>query len=182
MSLHSHSSGLSKLHCLNKLSLDGNQLSSLDALVLDQLPNLSFLSVENNCISSLHGIQRVRSLVELYIGNNHISMSQDIYYLKVSWREITIGFRFLFFCLSSYAPFSCQGLTNLIILNLNGNPLLEKLENYRIYVVFHLSSLKALDGSAVVRNDSGNQLNLSNFVVMIVSIVLYLLLFSLGGN
>ncbi|XP_038584816.1 leucine-rich repeat-containing protein 9 isoform X3 [Micropterus salmoides] len=116
-------SGLPKLHCLNKLSVDGNQLSSLDASVLDQLPNLSFLSVEKNCISSLHGIQRVRSLLEFYIGNNHISTSQDIYYLK--------------------------GLTNLIILDLYGNPLLEKLENYRIYVVFHLPSLKALDGIAV---------------------------------
>ncbi|XP_019132652.2 leucine-rich repeat-containing protein 9 isoform X2 [Larimichthys crocea] len=116
-------SGLSKLHCLNKLSVDGNQLSSLDASVLDHLPNLSFLSVENNCISSLRSIQRVRSLLELYIGNNQISTSQDIYFLK--------------------------GLTNLIILDLYGNPLLEKLENYRIYVVFHLPSLKALDGIAV---------------------------------
>nr|XP_046268045.1 leucine-rich repeat-containing protein 9 isoform X2 [Scatophagus argus] len=116
-------SGVSKLHCLNKLSLDGNRLSSLDASVLDQLPDLSFLSVENNCISSLQGIQRVRSLLELYIGNNQISTSQDIYYLK--------------------------GLTNLIILDLYGNPLLEQLENYRIYVVYHLPSLKALDGIAV---------------------------------
>ncbi|AWP16505.1 putative leucine-rich repeat-containing protein 9-like [Scophthalmus maximus] len=116
-------SGLSKLHCLIKLSVDSNRLSTLDASVLDQLPNLSFLSVENNCISSLHGIQRVRSLLELYIGNNKISVSRDIYYLK--------------------------GLTNLIILNLYGNPLVEKLENYRIYVVFHLSSLRALDGTAV---------------------------------
>ncbi|XP_019940178.2 leucine-rich repeat-containing protein 9 isoform X2 [Paralichthys olivaceus] len=116
-------SGLSKLLCLNKLSVDGNQLSTLDASVLDQLPNLTFLSVENNCISSLHGIQRVRSLLELYIGNNQISTPRDIYYLK--------------------------GLSNLIILDLYRNPLVEKLENYRIYMVFHLSSLKALDGTAV---------------------------------
>ncbi|KAG7511180.1 leucine-rich repeat-containing 9 isoform X1 [Solea senegalensis] len=117
-------SGLSKLHNLNKLSLDGNQLSSLDAAsVLDHLPNLSFLSVENNCIGSLRGVQRVRSLLELYIGNNQISTSRDVFYLK--------------------------GVTNLIILDLYGNPLVEKLENYRIYVVFHLPSLKALDGIAV---------------------------------
>ncbi|XP_075964574.1 leucine-rich repeat-containing protein 9 [Anarhichas minor] len=115
--------GLSKLQLLNKLSLDGNQLSSLDPSALDRLPNLSFMSVENNCISSVHGIQRVRSLLELYIGNNQISTSRDIYYLK--------------------------GLTNLIILDLYGNPFVEKLENYRIYVVFHLPSLKALDGIAV---------------------------------
>nr|XP_020446740.1 leucine-rich repeat-containing protein 9-like isoform X2 [Monopterus albus] len=116
-------SGLSKLHRLNKLSVDGNQLSSLDASLLDHLPNLSFLSVENNCISSLHGIQRAHSLLELCVANNQISSSRDIYYLK--------------------------GLTNLIILDLYGNPLIEKLENYRIYVVFHLPSLKALDGIAV---------------------------------
>ncbi|KAK9533678.1 hypothetical protein VZT92_008781 [Zoarces viviparus] len=115
--------GLSKLQLLNKLSLDGNQLSSLDASALERLPNLSFMSVENNCIRSVHGIQRVRSLLELYIGNNQISTSRDIYYLK--------------------------GLTNLIILDLYGNPFVEKLENYRIYVVFHLPSLKALDGIAV---------------------------------
>uniref|UniRef100_A0A7N8YKB7 Leucine rich repeat containing 9 n=1 Tax=Mastacembelus armatus TaxID=205130 RepID=A0A7N8YKB7_9TELE len=113
---------LSKLHCLNKLSVDGNQLSSLDTSLSDQLPNLSFLSVENNCINSLHGIQRLYSLHELYIANNEISTSRDIYYVK--------------------------GLSNLIILDLYGNPLLEKLENYRIYVVFHLPSLKALDGTA----------------------------------
>ncbi|XP_022077491.2 leucine-rich repeat-containing protein 9 isoform X1 [Acanthochromis polyacanthus] len=116
-------SGLARLQCLNKLSVDGNQLSSLDASVLDQLPNLAFLSVENNCITSLHGIHRVHSLLELYIGSNQLSTSRDIYYLK--------------------------GLANLIILDLCGNPLVEKLENYRIYVVFHLPSLKALDGFAV---------------------------------
>ena len=87
LSLLSFSSGLSKLHCLKKLSVDGNQLSTLDASVLDQLPNLSFLSVENNRISSLHGIHRARSLLELYIGNNHISTSRDIYYLKASGRK-----------------------------------------------------------------------------------------------
>ncbi|KAK2826054.1 hypothetical protein Q5P01_020268 [Channa striata] len=122
--------GLSKLHCLTKLSVDGNQLSSLDASLLDQLPKLSFLSVDNNCITSLHGVQRVRSLLELYIANNQITTSRDIYYLK--------------------------GLKNLIILDLYGNPLVEKLENYRIYVVFHLTSLKALDGTAVEATECEN--------------------------
>uniref|UniRef100_A0A1A7XEU2 Leucine rich repeat containing 9 n=1 Tax=Iconisemion striatum TaxID=60296 RepID=A0A1A7XEU2_9TELE len=42
-----------------------------------------------------------------------------------------------------------KGLTNLIILDLYRNPIVEKLENYRIYVIFHLPSLKALDGIAV---------------------------------
>uniref|UniRef100_A0A3B5A897 Leucine-rich repeat-containing protein 9-like n=1 Tax=Stegastes partitus TaxID=144197 RepID=A0A3B5A897_9TELE len=81
LSLNNNS--LARLQCLNKLSVDGNQLSSLDASVLDQLPNLAFLSVENNRITSLHGIHRVRSLLELYIGSNQLSASRDIYYLKV---------------------------------------------------------------------------------------------------
>uniref|UniRef100_A0A3B5A6D4 Leucine-rich repeat-containing protein 9-like n=1 Tax=Stegastes partitus TaxID=144197 RepID=A0A3B5A6D4_9TELE len=125
-------SGLARLQCLNKLSVDGNQLSSLDASVLDQLPNLAFLSVENNRITSLHGIHRVRSLLELYIGSNQLSASRDIYYLK--------------------------GLANLIILDLCGNPLVEKLENYRIYVVFHLPSLKALDGFEVSECESAKNM------------------------
>ncbi|XP_054653543.1 leucine-rich repeat-containing protein 9 isoform X2 [Dunckerocampus dactyliophorus] len=116
-------SGLSKLQCLNKLSMDGNQLSSLDTSILDELQNLTFLAVENNCITSLYGIHRVCALLELYVGNNQISVSRDIYYLK--------------------------GLASLVILDLYGNPLCESLKNYRIYVVFHLPSLKALDGTAV---------------------------------
>ncbi|XP_077393916.1 leucine-rich repeat-containing protein 9 isoform X3 [Festucalex cinctus] len=115
--------GFSQLQNLKKLSMDGNQLSTLDASVLDQLQNLTFLSVENNLITSLQGIHRCAALLELYAGNNHISVSRDIYHLKA--------------------------LENLVILDLYGNPLSENLKNYRIYVVFHLPSLKALDGSAV---------------------------------
>ena len=56
----------------------------------------------------------------------------------------------VFWCMDVKANFSFQNLTNLIILDLYGNPVVEKQENYRIYVVFHLPSLKALDGVAVV--------------------------------
>lgn len=82
------SSGLSKLHCLVKLSLDGNQLTTLDASVLGHLSKLSFLSVENNSIRSLHGIQRARSLLELYLGYNQICRSRDIYCMKVNGRRL----------------------------------------------------------------------------------------------
>ena len=77
-------SGVSKLHQLTKLSVNGNQLSCLDGTVLDRMPNLHFLSVENNCIGSLNGVHRARSLFELYIGNNIITSTRDIYHLKVS--------------------------------------------------------------------------------------------------
>uniref|UniRef100_A0A3P9HJB9 Leucine rich repeat containing 9 n=1 Tax=Oryzias latipes TaxID=8090 RepID=A0A3P9HJB9_ORYLA len=115
--------GLGKLRHLKKLSVDGNQLSGLEASVLKQLPDLIFLSVENNSIMTLDGIQNVQSLLELYIGKNRISSSRDVHYLK--------------------------RLANLIILDLCGNALAEKLESYRIFVIFHLTSLKALDGVAV---------------------------------
>ncbi|XP_036398728.1 leucine-rich repeat-containing protein 9 [Megalops cyprinoides] len=122
--------GISKLHCLTRLSLNGNQLTSLDGAVLDRLPNLHFLSVENNSITSLHGIHRARSLLEFYISNNNITTTRDIYHLK--------------------------SLTNLIILDLYGNPVVEKQHNYRIYVVFHIPSLKALDGVAVETSECEN--------------------------
>ncbi|XP_072533364.1 leucine-rich repeat-containing protein 9 [Salminus brasiliensis] len=122
--------GLCKLQRLTRLSVNSNQLQCLDGSVLDHLPNLHFLSAEKNLISSLHGVQRSRSLFELYVGNNNISTTRDIYHLKA--------------------------LTSLIILDLYGNPLVEKLENYRIYVVFHLPSLKALDGTAVEVSECEN--------------------------
>ncbi|XP_067277190.1 leucine-rich repeat-containing protein 9 isoform X1 [Pseudorasbora parva] len=122
--------GLCAMHRLTRLSINSNHLQCLDGDVLDRLPNLHFLSVENNIISSLHGLQRSRSLFELYAGNNDISTTRDIYHLKA--------------------------LSSLIILDLYGNPLVNKLENYRIYMVFHLPSLKALDGVAVEMCESEN--------------------------
>ncbi|XP_073775247.1 leucine-rich repeat-containing protein 9 isoform X2 [Danio rerio] len=120
--------GLCSMPRLTRLSINNNHLQCLDGDILDQLPNLHFLSVENNIISSLHGLQRSRSLFELYVGNNDISTTRDIYHLKA--------------------------LSSLVILDLYGNPLVNKLENYRIYMVFHLPSLKALDGAAVEMSES----------------------------
>lgn len=92
ISPHVVSSGFSKLQRLKKLSLNGNQLTSLDSSVLDQLPQLCFLSVEDNSIASLHGIRRARALLEFYICNNCISMSKDIYCLKVTKGNNTLFF------------------------------------------------------------------------------------------
>ncbi|XP_058242803.1 leucine-rich repeat-containing protein 9 isoform X2 [Hemibagrus wyckioides] len=122
--------GLSKLQRLTHLSINGNQLQSLDTSVLKHLTNLHFLSAEDNCISSLQGVQRLHFLFELYVGSNNISTSRDIYQLKT--------------------------LSNLIILDLYGNPLTRTLDNYRAYVIFHLPSLKALDGTAVELSECEN--------------------------
>lgn len=81
-------SGISHLHRLTRLSVSGNQLTTLDGTVLDRLPNLHFLSAENNFIGSLYGIQRARLLFELYVGNNKISTTRDIYNLKVKGSKL----------------------------------------------------------------------------------------------
>ncbi|KAF7710766.1 leucine-rich repeat-containing protein 9 isoform X1 [Silurus meridionalis] len=122
--------GVCKLQRLMRLSVNSNQLHCLDPSVLVRLTNLHFLSVEDNCISSLQGVQQLGMLFELYVSNNKISTSQDIFNLKA--------------------------LSNLIILDLNGNPLARRLDNYRAYVIFHLPSLKALDGTAVEVSECEN--------------------------
>ena len=43
-----------------------------------------------------------------------------------------------------------QILPNLMILDLMGNSLIAAATNYRLFVVFHLKSLRALDGVAIV--------------------------------
>ncbi|KAG9481289.1 hypothetical protein GDO78_010496 [Eleutherodactylus coqui] len=115
--------GLSKLVNLRHLSINNNQLTSFDKGVIDNLSHLHFLSVENNRINSLAGLQKAQSLIELYLSNNQISNTQEIYTLK--------------------------GLNNIVILDLHSNPISLNHDNYRLFVIFHLSPLKALDGSAV---------------------------------
>ncbi|KAG8561130.1 hypothetical protein GDO81_015257 [Engystomops pustulosus] len=115
--------GLSKLVKLRHLSINHNQLTSFDREVIDSLSHLHFLSAESNHINSLAGLQRSHSLIELYLSNNQICSNQEIYQLK--------------------------GLNNLVILDLYSNPISVKHDSYRLFVIFHLSSLKALDGSAV---------------------------------
>lgn len=61
-----------------------------------------------------------------------------------------------FFFKSLNAALFRQELASLIILDLSGNPV-ERAENYRIYVLFHLPALKALDGTAVVSTDASHQ-------------------------
>ena len=48
-------------------------------------------------------------------------------------------------------PFlALQQLPNLVILDLYGNPVVSSVDSYRLFVIFHLRALKALDGSAIV--------------------------------
>ncbi|CAH3150734.1 unnamed protein product [Pocillopora meandrina] len=115
--------GLSKQSMLTWLSLAGNQLTTLDTGMLEKLPRLRYLSVENNAISHLRGLQNCQSLQEFYIGNNTLANIREVYNLKT--------------------------LPSLLILDLCGNPMSTAGQNYRLFVIYHLISLKALDGLAV---------------------------------
>uniref|UniRef100_A0A8C2Y7E4 Leucine-rich repeat-containing protein 9-like n=1 Tax=Coturnix japonica TaxID=93934 RepID=A0A8C2Y7E4_COTJA len=115
--------GISKLTKLTRLSVNNNHLTSLKRHVFENLPHLHYISVENNRIASLVGLKKTYALIELYISNNCISMSQEIYHLK--------------------------GLTKLIILDMSGNRIVWKQDNYRLFVLFHLPFLQALDGISV---------------------------------
>lgn len=59
--------GLTKQSNLTWLSLAGNQLSSLDTGILEKLPQLRYLSVENNVITHLRGLQVSALLSFLFV-------------------------------------------------------------------------------------------------------------------
>ncbi|XP_059173305.1 leucine-rich repeat-containing protein 9-like isoform X2 [Physella acuta] len=122
-----HLEGLSKLSCIQKLDLSHNCLTSIDTGVLANMLSLASLSLESNRLTSLAGLQKCNALTELYIGNNTISNIREVFLLK--------------------------SLSNLVILDMYGNPMVTAVENYRLFVIYHLRSLKALDGSAIEMQD-----------------------------
>ncbi|XP_078452476.1 leucine-rich repeat-containing protein 9 [Lampetra planeri] len=123
---HNRLSTLHGLHHMTKLvtlSIDCNELVGLEDAGLEGMPRLARLSAASNRLASLAGLQRCSALAELYVASNHLASSRDVYRIK--------------------------GLTNLVILDLHGNPLASTMEQYRLFVIFHLPALKALDGNAV---------------------------------
>ncbi|KAM5241625.1 leucine-rich repeat-containing protein 9 isoform 3-T5 [Hipposideros larvatus] len=115
--------GISKLTKLTRLSLNNNLLTDLEKHVFDNMLHLHSLSLEKNKITSLSGLQKAFTLIELYISNNYVAINQEIYNLK--------------------------GLCNLVILDMYGNIIVCNQENYRLFVIFHLPELKALDGISI---------------------------------
>ncbi|XP_025105112.1 leucine-rich repeat-containing protein 9-like isoform X2 [Pomacea canaliculata] len=115
--------GLLKLTRLCRLSLVNNELSSVDAEVMACLPNLTFLALDKNFLTLMAGLQHAQSLVELYISNNLIKNIHEIFFLK--------------------------NLVRLVILDMYGNPVSREMENCRLFIIFHLRMLKALDGDAI---------------------------------
>lgn len=121
--------GINKLSQLRRLSLDSNYISTLENTGIQYLSSLSYLSLENNRILSLSGVQKLNSLMELYMGNNVLNSVREIFYLKC--------------------------LPNLVILDLYGNPVVHEMENYRLFIIYHLKTLKALDGLAIEATEGG---------------------------
>ncbi|CAK6432029.1 unnamed protein product, partial [Pipistrellus nathusii] len=115
--------GISKLTKLTRLSMNNNLLTGLEKHTFDNVLHLHSLSLENNRITSLSGLQKAFTLIELYISNNYVALNQEIYNLK--------------------------NLCNLVILNVYGNIIVWNQENYRLFVIFHLPELKALDGISI---------------------------------
>ncbi|KAK3093172.1 hypothetical protein FSP39_012192 [Pinctada imbricata] len=122
--------GISKLTHLRRFSAGNNYLATLEGSGIHCLTMLTYLSLENNLLTSLGGLQKMNSLVELYVGNNKISSVREVFFLKV--------------------------LTSLVILDLYGNPVASETDNYRLFIIYHLKNLKALDGSAIEAME-GNQ-------------------------
>lgn len=76
--------GISKLTKLTRLSINNNLLTGLEKHTFDNMLHLHSLSLENNRITSLSGLQKAFTLIELYVNNNYIPLSQEIYSLKVT--------------------------------------------------------------------------------------------------
>lgn len=79
------------------------------------------MSLENNQISRLDGLEELSGLMELYIDGNLIPETQEILKLK--------------------------DLPRLVILDSTGNPMNSK--NYRIFCIFTLRKLRVLDGISI---------------------------------
>lgn len=85
--------GISKLTKLTRLSINNNLLTGLEKHTFDNMLHLHSLSLENNRITSLSGLQKAFTLIELYISNNYVALNQEIYNLKVTTRGNVFVFK-----------------------------------------------------------------------------------------
>eukprot|EP00795_Rhopilema_esculentum_P008396 gene8396-14373_t len=115
--------GIDHLLKLKSLNLDNNNLMSIDATNFEKLSELRHLSLENNSIARIKGLQKAVSLYDLFIGNNKITNMREIFHLK--------------------------NIQSLAILDLIGNPITGESSDYRIFIIYHIQSLRALDGKAI---------------------------------
>ena len=106
---------------LRELNLARNRLHRVENLA-PHLVRLTRLSLEGNCLTSLRGVAGLPELCELYVGENAVAETREVFHLKQ--------------------------LSKLVILDLAGNPVCSANE-YRPYVLFTLRRVKVLDAVGV---------------------------------
>ncbi|GAA39269.2 leucine-rich repeat-containing protein 9 [Clonorchis sinensis] len=120
--------GFQQLKKLKRLLLGNNSIQSFSGLRKSDFRNLEVLVMRANGIKEVDGIAVMENLQELYVANN------DLRELKV--------------------VLNLKDLLLLTIADFSGNPLTKKLNHYRLRMIFHLKSLKALDGQEISTNDT----------------------------
>jgi len=115
--------GVDHLLKLETLIADDNNIMSIDSANFERLVSLRHLSLENNLIVRLKSLQKAVALYDLYLGNNRISNNREMFHLK-----------------------SISGLS---ILDLAGNPIACESPDHRLFTIYHIQSLRALDGILV---------------------------------
>ncbi|CAF0783988.1 unnamed protein product [Adineta ricciae] len=121
--------GIDNLLSLSRLNVSKNDIADIEGQVISNLPRLSYLALDHNRLHSLAKLNGCSTLIELYAGNNLIKNIRDIFHLK--------------------------SLSNLLILDLWGNPICHEADKYRLFIIYHLKSLRAFDGFAVEIQESG---------------------------
>ena len=106
---------------LRELNLARNRLHRVENLA-PHLVRLTRLSLEGNLLTSLRGVAGLPELCELYVGQNAIAETREVFHLKQ--------------------------LPKLVILDLSCNPVCF-LNEYRPYVLFTLRRVKVLDAVGV---------------------------------
>ncbi|XP_062511836.1 leucine-rich repeat-containing protein 9-like isoform X2 [Corticium candelabrum] len=119
--------GLAHLTFLERLNLSHNTITSLNSFSVGNLHHLQRLNIDNNQITTLEGLQDCLLLFMVFAANNRIANSRNVCCLKT--------------------------LQNFMILDLYGNPVTET-EKYRLLIVFHLQTLRSLDGIVIEAAES----------------------------
>ncbi|KAF3831107.1 hypothetical protein GH733_002345, partial [Mirounga leonina] len=135
---------LEKLENLKWASFSNNNLTKMGGL--ESCVNLEELTLDGNCISKIEGISKLTKLTRLSINNNLLTGLEKhtfdnllhLHSLSLENNRIT-----------SLSGLQKAGLCNLVILDMYGNIIVWNQENYRLFVIFHLPELKALDGISI---------------------------------
>ncbi|KAJ3213041.1 Leucine-rich repeat-containing protein 9 [Clydaea vesicula] len=127
---------------LEELCLEGNEIEHLECLI--KLPNLARLDASNNRVANIVAAASFKSLVFLSLEGNRIKSLKEFAHnhtlmeLYVANNEIK----------DLFSIFPLKEIQRLIILDLTGNEI-TKCKDYRLFLIFHLSKLKILDGGSI---------------------------------